>query len=290
MPFERSSTSFEASRVWLWAGVLTALLIALFAPTFYRLAVEIWDRDPNYTHGYLIVPVSLILAWRIGREDGRPGEGEPLLGGVSLLAGAILHAFTILLGWLPLDFPALILILRGLLVLVGGREWASLFWFPILFLFFMFPLPYSWTLQAAMILQDWVTFAATAVLELFFECFHRGNVIVLMGVEQPLNVAEECSGLRQIVAFLALGTLVGHFANRGWVVRLLLVLAALPIAFLSNVVRVVLMALSLKFFGPGSIGGFMHDFYGVLPIPLGLFFYFVAVQAIAPRDSEGGRP
>ena len=133
------------------------------------------------------------------------------------------------------DYLALCMILRGSAVIVGGRAWASAFTFPMFFLFFMFPLPITWTNFASVWLQDWVSVVSGKVLGVFFVCHQRGNMIVLAGADQPLYVAQECSGLRQLVAFLALAVLMAHVMRRGLFFGLLMVLAAVPIAILSNV-------------------------------------------------------
>jgi exosortase len=126
------------------------------------------------------------------------------------------------------------------------------------------------------VLQDWVAQISAAILDPFIVCYRRGNVLHLAGVPEPLVVAAECSGLRQIVAFVALGTLVAGLSDKPRAFRVLLVLAAVPVAILANVARILLMALGAVWFGTAWIGGWLHDAPSAVTFPLGLAL-FIAV-------------
>jgi exosortase len=154
-------------------------------------------------------------------------------------------------------------------------------WFPILFLFFMFPLPVVWTSYAALWLQEWVSSISTEVLQMFLVCRRQGNAIFLAGLKDPLIVAEQCSGLRQIVAFVALGTLLGKIDNARPVQWILLILAAVPVAILANVVRVLMMGFGASIFGVGWINdSWLHHAPALFSLPLGLVLYLLTAQAL----------
>jgi exosortase len=274
----------------LGAGAVTALFLVLFEDPFLRL-LDLWGRDPNYSHGYLIPLLSGWLAWRNGRRAGMPVQGEMGLGALAILAGCTLRLAGAVVGWLPLDFLALVLILRGVTVTVGGREWAKGFTFPILFLFFMFPLPGTWTSFAALGLQDLVSRVAAWVLDFFVVCYRQGNALHLAGVPETMTVAEECSGLRQIVAFVALGALVGHLSQRSLPFCLLLVLTAVPVAVFANVVRILLMAAGACLFGTSWIHGWLHHAPALFTMPVGLVLYLAVAWSMGrfwPRPAKGG--
>ncbi len=165
------------------------------------------------------------------------------------------------------------LVLRGLAVLAGGPAWANGFTFSILFLFFMFPLPVTWTGYAALWLQDTVSFVSAWVLDPIFTCYRRGNTLQLAGIARPLVVAEECSGLRQIVAFFACGSYYAYFSGRPTSYRIILVLAAVPVAIAANVLRVALMAAGAVWFGMDWMDGPLHSAPALFSIPAGLGLY-----------------
>jgi len=269
----------------LWLGVNVALVALLFGGRFAQL-VGVWLKDPNYSHGFFVPLISGWLAWRYLEKAGRPGAGEVGPGVASLVAGCITHLFAVTLGLAVIDFIALAMVLRGLAVCVGGRPWASGFTFPILFLFFMFPLPGLLTAMAALWLQNWVSACSAAVLELFTVCYRRGHSLLLAGVNEPLVVAAECSGLRQIVAFVALGALIGYLGLRtGWG-RTLLLLAAVPVAILANVTRVLLMAAGAIFFGTGWLSGWLHTAPALVTLPLGLALFGLVAWGVSSLEGK----
>lgn len=263
-----------------WVVVVAALVAAggvglLFASRFREL-YEVWDFDDNYSHGFLVPVVSAWLAWEVFRRQGLPEDGSLRAGLVWVVLGCVLHLWALVIWWPPADFLALATLLYGLAVLAGGRRWAPGFVFPILFLFFMFPLPPALLDLAAGWLQEVVAAAGTWLLQLFIPAHQDGATIRLPG--QPLAVGEECSGLRQVVAFGALALLVAYLSKRGLPFRLGIVLAGVPIAVVANLLRVVLMAFLVMHFGLESIsekktiawGISYHTAWGLLTMAAGL--------------------
>ncbi len=250
-------------------AAVVVLLGLLFLPTFIGLT-RIWLLDDSYSHGFLVLPLSLWLALRYLKRSDIPLEGETVLGGLSITTGCLLHLVAYVLGWFLVDFLALFFVLRGLAVTIGGRTWAGGFTFPILFLFFMFPLPVTWTSALALWLQDLVSQASAGLLDLFVVSYRRGNALFVAGVPEPLVVAEECSGLRQMVAFLALGALVGYLSGRSLWWRGTVLLLAVPAAVAANVLRVFFMAMGVKLFGANWLSSWMHDVPALITLPLGL--------------------
>lgn len=265
-----------------WALALVGVfLIVLFYPTGRQL-VDVWLLDANYSHGFLILPLSAWLAWRVVREHPVPETGEPGLGLFTMTVGLGLHAIGVVLRFLPLEWVTWMLILRGTAVTLGGRAWADRFLFPMLFLTFLFPLPVALTSQLAVALQDIVAEISAETLSLFFYCYRRGNNIYLAGVEQPMFVAQECSGVRQIMAFVALGALFAYLSKTGLARGLVIVALAVPVAIAANVARVILMGLGLITFGPTWFSTWMHDVPALFTLPLGILCFFVLVWAVAP--------
>jgi exosortase len=275
-----------------WYALAGALLLMLlvFLERIIHLG-DVWLSDANYSHGFLIVPISIATAVYNLQISKQPLRPEMRLGSCTLGLGCAILVGTTIVQFSLADYLALCMILRGSAVILGGRAWASAFTFPIFFLFFMFPLPLTWTNFASVWLQDWVSVVSGKVLGLLFVCHQRGNMIVLAGVDQPIYVAQECSGLRQLVAFLALAVLMAHLTRRGHFFGLLMITAAVPIAILSNVLRVMLMAVLVRYFGVASVSGWLHDLPALVTLPLGLLLFFVLVKTIGdffPRKSTPG--
>jgi exosortase len=255
-------------------GLIALLFLLFFGGNLLKLA-DRWSKDPSYSHGFLVPFISLWLAVRAYRRAGTPVEGDVRIGSMAMLAGATLHLMLTVINNPMLDFVAAGLVLWGVAVAVGGVEWAWGFLFPIGFLFFMFPLPATWTNFAGLWLQDWVARVSAVILDPFVVCYRRGNSLYLAGVPTPLVVAAECSGLRQIVSFVALGVLVGGLSGKSTSFRVLLAAAAIPVAIVANVVRILLMAAGSLWFGTRWMSGWMHDAPALVTLPLGLAMFVV---------------
>jgi exosortase len=268
-----------AGGVWSAATLLltaAGLLIALFGERFYELS-RLWCADANYSHGFLVPLVSGYFAWWHFRAAGWPRDSAVAPALVWLVGGCLFHLAAVVVWLPPLDFVALAAVLHGLALLAGGRVWARGLTFPILFLFFMFPLPAALADRAALWLQGVVSTLGTSLLQFFVPAHQEGNWIELPG--QRLEVGEACSGLRQVVAFVALALVVAHVSRRSWPFKVGLLLSAVPAAVAANLLRVLLMALVLCRLGPDWIsaetvipvlGLDLHSAWGLLTMAAGL--------------------
>ena len=284
------STALSAPRTlptppipWLWWGgvaAVTGLIFALFGASFLRLQV-LWELDPSYSHGYLVPLISLILAYRSYRRVGPPVRGELMLGLVTIAFGICWQLGATTVRWPALSYLGLLAVLRGLLVCLGGRIWASAFTFPLLFLFFMFPLPAIWTSYASLWLQEVVARISETVIGMFVVCHRVGHSIRIAGVDQSLVVAEECSGLGQIVAFLAFAALLGELFRRPLWYRIVLMVTAIPLAIAANTLRVVLMNFGAYWFGTKWMAGILHDAPALFSIPVGIVLFLVFDRLLA---------
>ncbi|MEI7683396.1 MAG: exosortase/archaeosortase family protein [Planctomycetota bacterium] len=259
-------------------------LIGLFVPLFSQL-VRIWILDSSYTHGFFIVPISIWLTWLIVAAHPLPGQGETALGSITLIIGLILHLLGVVLRFLPIEMIALFLTLRGMAVMLGGRRWANRLLFPTFFLIFLFPLPVALMTRITVGLQDIITAISGEVVSWFVLSFRRGNTIHIAGVNETLYVGQECSGVRQLMAFLAMAALVSYLGRVGWLRGTLLMVLAVPVAIATNVVRVLLMALGLVSFGPTWISTKMHDVPAMFTLPLGILMFFGLLWFLAPPEA-----
>ncbi len=56
------SAKERVSRDWPKLGLVAAVVVALYVPVLRKL-VHDWWHDPNFSHGFLIPPLSAFLAW-----------------------------------------------------------------------------------------------------------------------------------------------------------------------------------------------------------------------------------
>lgn len=169
---------------------------------------------------------------------------------------------------------SMILGLFGLVLLLFGPAVMRVLWFPILFLGFAVKISDRIWSQIAWELQQFAAQGATAALKCFavflnFDVADRGSTIDLTFVRggqivtEGLNVAEACSGLRMLMAFLALAVAMAFLFERAWWQRLIMVLMAVPIAVAVNITRVTVLGL-LFLVNPELAHGSFHTFVGML--------------------------
>jgi len=260
------------------AAGITAVAVAfaaLFWHTFTNL-VPLWWSDPSYGHsGAVALAVLGFIGYRAYKYP--VGDANPTQAGLAFVLAAVAQLVAVVVGSALAALLALIFVGRGMLLLVGGRDYAARFTFPLLLLVFLFPLPSTWTGYVALWLQDIVSRFSETVLSLFVVCNRTGHTIHIAGVPQALVVAEECSGLRQILAFVACAAIFGGLIwPRRIAHRVALVLAAVPVAVIANVLRVVLMNMAAVWFGTNWMTTWMHDIPALFSLPVGIALFFLA--------------
>lgn len=234
-----------------------------------------WGQVQDYSHGYLIAPLSAYFIWERRKKLARTPIDPSWYGLIPLALGAL--ALTIgRLGVEQMSMRvAFVLTLIGLQVLLLGIPMARVLAFPLFFLFLMVPLPQSLVNVIAFPLQLVAADLAVNVLHLFgMPVLREGNILHLPA--RPLFVAEACSGLRSLMALGTLGVLFAYFFRKSWPERILLVASTIPIAILVNAFRVALTAL-LAFWDASWVEGSIHQFEGFFMF--GMAFALLMLEA-----------
>lgn len=273
---------------WSDVGMAAYLKIAILGGLlawFFRMELTItvnqWISDPSWSHGFLIPLFSLYFLHQnrakiIGLQT-RPSWLFGLLGLVLTLALYFFNKF-----YLKIAYGDLLLFIAALgatTLFVGGWKLIYYTWLPIGYLFFAVPLPHRLYMQITMPLRQLAASASAALLNVFphTEAAVRGVVIdvVYRGkpLEPSLDVAEACSGMRLLMAFVALGVAMAYLHQRPIWQRLVLLASTVPIAILCNVVRVFVTAMIYIYWDPYYAQGIYHDLLGMLMLPLAFAFY-----------------
>src|SRR5687767_4222208 len=125
-------------------GAYLLAIIACFAVLYRDVIVTLvgdWATDDNYSHGFLIVPIALYLAWeRRDKLRAIPLHPHPLgllivMGSVAVLAAGTIGAE------LFLTRISIIGALAGSIVFLCGWRHLHALTFPLAFLLLMVPLP-----------------------------------------------------------------------------------------------------------------------------------------------------
>jgi len=268
----------RAAPVLVAAG--TALVLsAAYAPVLARLVAQ-WASDENYSHGFLVVPFSLYLAWQ-RRAQLRVADPRPSWLGVALIAASIVAFVAGQFGAeLFLTRISLVGMIAGAIGWIFGARPLRALALPLLFLLFMIPLPALVFNRITLPLQ----FVASAAGEMLIRgagvpVLREGNVLQLPG--GSLEVVEACSGIRSLVSLAMVGVAVSCLRGGGrWTIAFS-ALAAAPIAIVANAVRIAGTGIASTWLGPAAAEGFFHTFAGVA-----LFAVAVTVLIAASRVAE----
>jgi len=244
-----------------------AALLALALGLVYRTVlppwlVDLWI-DPNYSHGVLVPFAAAWLAYerrdRLAALTPRPAASGLIiiLGGLALLMAGLLAAefFT--------SRVSLLVVLTGLTAFILGYGYVRALALPLGFLLFMVPLPALVLSAIAFPLQLFASqIAVDSLHAVGVPALREGNVILLPN--GSLEVVEACSGLRSLVSLAATSVLISAVTLRTSMLRLVLILASVPVAVLMNGLRVSGTGVLAYHFGPGVAEGFFHTFSGWL--------------------------
>jgi exosortase B len=262
---------------WLPAGadpLVLALLLAGFAllylPTYWSLADTIWASDEQ-GHGPIILAVSLWLLFQlrhaIAALQARPA---PLIGGAVFVFGLLLYVLGRTQAVILFEVGSQIAVIAALLLIFKGPRALRLAWFPLFFLIFMIPLPGALVAAVTTPLKAAVSYVAELLM------YHAGYPVARSGVilhvgQYQLLVADACAGLNSMFTLEALGLLYMNLMGYTSVVRnVTLAVLVIPIAFVANVIRVMILILVTYHFGDAAGQGFVHDFAGMVLFMVGL--------------------
>jgi exosortase len=244
------------------AGLIAAGFVVLYWRVVASLVMA-WYTDDNYSHGFLIVPVALYLAWE-RRDRFQAAEIRPSAFGLVVVAGSLLVLMAGILGSeLFTTRISIVGTLVGALLFLFGWARLRVLAFPIAFLLLMIPIPAIIFNQIAFPLQIFASRVGESALELSnIPVLREGNVLILANT--TLEVAEACSGIRSLVSLITLAIVFGYFSDpRPWV-RTLIAASAVPIAIVTNGARVAGTGIAAYHYGSAAAEGFIHEFAGWL--------------------------
>jgi exosortase len=269
------SPNLQMAKLAVAATCLAAGLIA-YGPTIVQLA-RVWIREPDYSHGFLVVPLAAYFCWL--RKGSFPGLAatSPVLS-IGLFAGSLAlrlvgakYFFTFMDGW------SLVLWVASIVAVLGGRP---LLWWclpSIGFLIFMVPLPFRIEGELSAPLQRIATKLSTTALQTLGQpAFNEGNIILMR--DERLVVAEACSGLRLFVSVLALTYAYIAIINRPWWEKLMLALSAIPIAIVSNSARIVATGLLYTVTTSETLRHLAHDWAGFAMIAFAAVLFWLLLK------------
>jgi exosortase len=258
-------------------------LIVLFVPTVRflidRWTVSVWHN----AHGMFVPPLVAWFAWQeLKTRTALPTEGSAW-GFLLLVPALTLHALDAGIHTELLSAVALLIALPGLSLLFLGLERTKAIAFPLCFMVFALPIPLGITETLHLALRHMTVAATSALLPyLGVSVFTEGTTLHL--TNGALQVADACSGFSTLYAAFAGATLAAYTAASP-ARRVLVLLAAAPIAIASNILRVILLVVMVQGWGADSLHTILHPLSGLMTFALALPLIFWLGGPVAPRKA-----
>ncbi|MDB6079046.1 MAG: exosortase [Akkermansiaceae bacterium] len=281
-----------------WIGpILCGLVILYFygiVPGFaknqvfssLRWMVSTWNKENDYEHGYLVLPIMLgLVVWQWKRLRASVGAGSSW-GLPVLFLGVLLYVAGFRCGQARLTIGGLPFVLWGSALFLWGWQTAKLLLFPIFFFWVAVHVPqFS---QATNFLQILSTKLAQAGCSLFgVKTQVLGTQIFsASGKFKPLEINEGCGGIRSLMALLMISSVWAYVADISLWKKALLCLAAVPLAIFGNMLRLTSIFVISEYGNADFAAGTWHDWSGLVlfyPISLILLLFVHSVL-------EGGLP
>lgn len=305
VPLESRESLSERS-LWLMSGFLLVIIAWLFWDYLQRQVLFAVNQQADWGHTLVIPFISGYFVWlnreQLIREPFRPSWTGLFL----LVAGMSWYSFCAL-GPQVLKHHNLMgagfgLSLVGLTLFLFGWRSMRWLWFPLLYMILFSQTISDRFLQIVTFrLQDIAAYGSYWGLTLLgYDTSKAGNTlrIFLDGEVIPVNIAEACSGMRMVVAFLALGVAMAYRGlDFAWQ-RVLLVAFAIPTAILVNILRVMTLGILATLDSNFAAGDF-HSMVGMLWLIPAFFIYLGVMWLLrhlvvvddddeTPSRSEGG--
>jgi exosortase len=260
-------------------GAVSAALAWAYAPDFVSF-FEVWYREPDYTHGFLVLPIAIFILWRRWPAAGeaRPRPWSPAW--ALVVAGLVARSWFLERGQSWMESATLLLVVTGLALARMGPGAMRKVWPAFAFLIFLYPLPPQINSGLAQPLQSLATTCACGLLRLTgLWVMPEGNVI-MVGNER-LEVAAACNGLSMMMSLAATVSATASLVPMSNWKRVLLLPSIIPIALGSNVLRIAATAWCYYKFGAEVGSKYAHDLAGWLMMPTAMLLVFLELTILS---------
>ena len=270
--------------------IFLTILLLLFAICYYPVLTWMYARymgaDSYYSHGFIIPFVSGFLIWQKREQLKNINMEFSWYGLILIIIAVLIHITgTILYVFSASGFSIFFLVI-GISLFILGKKATRIILFPLVFLVFMFPLPTAFLTTILFPMKMLVAKVSVEIVNFLGIPTHREGFYITIPAGTML-VGNPCSGLRSLISFLALGSVFAHISNISNMKKWILFLLAIPIALLSNMVRVPILLLISQYWGLSAAApdSFWHDASGIFVFIIGLFFLFYAGKLLRWKSS-----
>lgn len=258
----------------------------------------------DWGHAYIVPVVGAYYIWIHRRDIIKttskvywPGLAVVLLGFVTYLYFLLAFPNHMFQGF------ALVLMVAGLVLLLGGTKVFGVLFFPVAYLALGITISDQVMTQLTWPLKQFAAVGGYLLLQLLQVDVTRppgSNVITVYPGHGkppvPLNIEDACSGMRMVIAFIALGGAVAFLSCKLWWQRIALLLLTVPVSLGMNIVRIGVLGV-VGLIDADMAGGDSHSVIGMILLfpSLGLFMGCVwllnraVIEEEAPAKTRGTR-
>jgi exosortase B len=269
------------NKIECWIVIAFVTFIS-FSQTIYNLFVNIWSKD-DQAYGPILFVLSIWLFYvKRSQIIFRKNRSFSLTCSVGLIYAfcLIINVIGISQSFIQLEVIALPIFFLATIRYWGADGQIKILAAPIIFLFLMTPLPASIVDVVTQPMKIAVSWAAEDVLYKLGFPIAREGVILQIG-QYKLLVADACSGLKSLFSLEAFGIAYLMIVKSTSVLRNCILAAfIIPISFISNTIRIVILALLTYFEGEEVAQGFLHQFSGIVLFAVAIVITVVVDKCI----------
>jgi len=244
-------------RIVLYSFISFLLLLLILYFSAFSGMFKIWTTSETYAHGLVILPVVVFLLWTkrniISQLNLVP---DSRLSVAVLFLSLIWFVASLLSINIVEQLAAMLLIPAGAFAMLGRESFLKIS-FPLFYLLFAVPMGEA----LVPMLQDYTASFTVATLRLFdIPVYVSGRFFETASGKFEISTA--CSGVRYLIASLALGCLYAYLQFKSWRNRLYIVVLSIVLPIVANGIRALVIVL-LVHFSNGTLGlGADHLYYG----------------------------
>lgn len=229
---ERSGTRASSGKLVASAVVVYGLLVSLIYFDTLASMVSIWYRSQTFAHGFLILPISLWLTWRLRQRFAALRVQPEFRALVLLVAAGVAWLLGRLVDVQVLQQLAFVAVLISGIWAIVGTQVARCYAFPLGFLFLGVPMGAGLIPPLMELTADTTEYLLRAT----------GIPVLREGMYLSLptgtwSVIEECSGVRYLIASLTLGLVYAYLTYHSFWRRLAFLALAIAVPILANTLR-----------------------------------------------------
>jgi exosortase len=238
--------------------LIVTLLSLLYSRTFLWL-VSSWLNHPYYAHGFLVPLVSGFIVWK-GRHQLEQNKQVP----ASILIITLwlsLHIVGLIFYFDFLSAVSFLVVLSGLSLYFWGIGGLKSLLFPICFLILMIPFPFldrvgNWMQSLS------IQWSASIIGGMGIPATTTGAAICIGGTAFTIGIP--CSGINTLISLLSIGILFCYFFRGHPYKKILLLMSIVPIAFLTNLFRIILILVMADYYGTEMAMRFFHNYSSIV--------------------------